>query len=215
MTPSTEIKHLTHEELDDLLRTIYDAGNVRDIALFTTIYHWALRAAEASDLKLSDLNLESNQGVIRSKKGGIDATLTMIDTQGTPHWNQKKALRRYVAERRRTGQDYTEYVFASQKGGSLDPDSVNRLFKKYVADTNARRAVAGKPLIAKSVTHVHALRHTFCTLNADAGISVNDVRLVARHRSIQTSLKYYVHGSPLLASKRIQSRISDIQRAAA
>src|SRR5215472_15217673 len=126
---NTEIKHLTNEELEEVLRTVYDAGNMRDIALFTTIFHWALRAAEASDLKLSDLNLGSNQAAIRSKKGGIAATLNLIDIDGKPHMNQKKALRRYVLERRRSGQDFTEYVFASQKGGSLSPDAINALFK--------------------------------------------------------------------------------------
>jgi len=137
----------------------------------------------------------------------------MIATDGKPYMNQLKALRRYVIERRKPGQDFTEYVFASQKGGSLDPDSINRLFKKYIALTNERRALNGKPLIAKSVTHVHSLRHTRCTVAADAGEPLNYIRLVARHRSIQTTLKY-MHGSPLLASKHWQSRVTDIHQQA-
>jgi len=64
----TEIKHLTVEELEDFLKTVYDAGNTRDFALFTTIYHWALRAAEATDLRLDDLCLDRTRDTFVARR---------------------------------------------------------------------------------------------------------------------------------------------------
>ena len=81
--------------------------------------------------------------------------------------DEVKALRRWLTEPKLTNEP-TSYLFASQKGGALHPDVINRLFKKYVAVVNAARIERGAQPISEQASHVHALKHTLCTLAVDA-----------------------------------------------
>ena len=196
---STEIKHLTAEQLENFLRVVFEQGTARDHALFCSIYHWALRASEAADLKVSDINWQTRQGHIVGKKSGLTADLFIVAVKGKPYLDQEKALRRYFVDRKKTNEIST-YLFASRKGGGLDPVSINHLFQKYFDLTNQDRAAHDLPLIPEDVNHVHALRHTFCTLAANTGMSIYAVAQIARHRSLNSTMKY-AHGSTLLASQ--------------
>jgi integrase len=204
------IQHLTAEQLEHLMRVIYQKGSARDAALFLSIYHWAMRASEAAELKVDAINWETMQTTIVGKKDGRTADLFIVDVKGKPHLSQEKALRRYFAERKRNGVT-TSFVFESQKGGDLSPDSINRLFKKYVGLTNVERTAQGLPLIAKEVSHVHSLRHTFCTLSFESGMSINHIAKIARHRSLATTSKYE-HASSLVASQLWQSKVYEVHQ---
>jgi integrase len=205
---SDTIQHLTAEQLEHVMRLIHEKGSARDWALFLSIYHWAMRASEASELRVDQINWETMQATIVGKKDGRTANLFIVDVKGKPYMSQEKALRRYFVERKRNNA-LTTFVFESQKGGDLSPDSVNRLFKKYVRLTNLERAKMNFPLIAKEVAHVHALRHTFCTLSFESGMSLNHIAKIARHRSLATTAKYE-HASSLVASQLWQSKVYEI-----
>jgi site-specific recombinase XerD len=205
---SDTIQHLTVEQLEHVMRVIHEKGSARDAALFLSIYHWAMRASEASELRVDQINWETMQATIIGKKDGRTANLFIVDVKGKPYMSQEKALRRYFAERKRNNV-LTTFVFESQKGGDLSPDSVNRLFKKYVRLTNLERAKVGLPLIPKEVSHVHVLRHTFCTLSFESGMSLNHIAKIARHRSLATTAKYE-HASSLVAGQLWQSKVYEI-----
>jgi site-specific recombinase XerD len=100
-------------------------------------------------------------------------------------------------------------LFASQKGGALCPDAVNRLFKNYVRLTNEARLARGKQPIPPSASHVHALKHTRCSLLIDAGVDFFKVGLIAGHAALSSTLRY-VHGSQTLACKAAQARDYEI-----
>lgn len=202
---STEIKHLSAEQLEHFLMVVFEHGSARDHALFTSIYHWALRASEAAELKTTDLNWQTRQGHIIGKKEGTTADLFMIVVKGKPHMDQEKALRRYFVERKKNNVT-TTFVFESQKGGDLSPLSINRLYHKYFDIMNRERAAKGIALVPEEVGHVHALRHTFCTLAANTGMSIYAVAQIARHRSLNSTMKY-AHGSTLLASQAWASKV--------
>ncbi len=202
---STQIQHLTAEQLENFLRVVFEQGTARDSALFCTVYHWALRASEASDLRVADINWQTNQGHVVGKKSGLVADLFIVEVRGKPFMDQRKALKRYFAERK-AANEVNPYLFSSQKGGALDPLTINRLFQKYFDLTNKDRASKNLPLIPEAVNHVHALRHTFCTLAADTGMSIYAVAQIARHRSLNSTMKY-AHGSTLLASQAWASKV--------
>jgi integrase len=201
------IKHLTAEQLEEVM-TAAMRESARDHSLLLTIFHHALRASEAADLKLSNLNWSSMEITIARKKGSLKTTQQLVSQRGKPALDEVKALRRWLAERSRTNEP-TSYVFASQKGGSLHPDVINRLFKKYVAQVNADRHARGVQPIAESASHVHALKHTLCTLAIDAGIDFYKVGLRAGHAALSSTLKY-VHGSQVLAGKAWQEKTFEI-----
>jgi type 1 fimbriae regulatory protein FimB len=204
---ANEIKHLTAEQLEEVM-TAAMRESARDHAMLLVIFHHALRASEAADLKLSDLNWSSMDITIARKKGSLKTVQQLVSQRGKPALDEIKALRRWLAERSRTNEP-TSYVFASQKGGSLHPDVVNRLFKKYVAQVNADRLARGVQPIAESASHVHALKHTLCTLAIDAGIDFYKVGLRAGHAALSSTLKY-VHGSQVLAGKAWQEKTFEI-----
>jgi type 1 fimbriae regulatory protein FimB len=204
---ANEIKHLTAEQLEEVM-TAAMRESARDHAMLLVIFHHALRASEAADLKLPDLNWSSMEITIARKKGSLKTIQQLVSQRGKPALDEVKALRRWLAERSRTNEP-TSFVFASQKGGSLHPDVINRLFKKYVAQVNADRLARGVQPIAESASHVHALKHTLCTLAIDAGIDFYKVGLRAGHAALSSTLKY-VHGSQVLAGKAWQEKTFEI-----
>jgi integrase/recombinase XerD len=182
--------------------------SARDHSLLLTIFHHGLRASEAADLKLADINWSSMEITIVRKKGSLKTTQQLVSQRGKPALDEVKALRRWLAERKRTNEP-TSYVFASQKGGALHPDVVNRLFKKYVAVVNKDRLNRGAQPIADAASHVHALKHTLCTLAIDAGMDFYKVGLRAGHAALSSTLKY-VHGSQVLAGRAWQEKSFEI-----
>jgi type 1 fimbriae regulatory protein FimB len=204
---ANEIKHLTAEQLEEVM-TAAMRESARDHSLLLTIFHHALRASEAADLKLSDLNWSSMEITIARKKGSLKTVQQLVSQRGKPALDEVKALRRWLSERSRTNEP-TSFVFASQKGGSLHPDVINRLFRKYVAQVNTDRLARGVQPIAESASHVHALKHTLCTLAIDAGIDFYKVGLRAGHAALSSTLKY-VHGSQVLAGKAWQEKTFEI-----
>ena len=146
-----------------------------------TIFLHGLRASEAAELKLSDINWPSMEVKIRRKKGSLKTVQQLVSQHGKPALDEVKSLRRWIAERNRTNET-TSFVFASQTGGSLHPDVVNRICKKYVAVVNEARIARGTQPIADSARHVHALKHTLCTLAIDAGMDFCKVALRAGTR---------------------------------
>jgi integrase len=204
---ANEIKHLTADQLEEVMTAAMRESS-RDHAMLLVIFHHALRASEAADLKLSDLNWSSMEITIQRKKGSLKTVQQMVSQRGKPALDEVKALRRWLNERSRTNEP-TSFVFASQKGGALHPDVVNRLFKKYVAQVNSDRLARGVQPIAESACHVHALKHTLCTLAIDSGIDFYKVGLRAGHAALSSTLKY-VHGSQVLAGKAWQEKTFEI-----
>jgi len=204
---ANEIKHLTADQLEEVMKAAMKAS-ARDHALLATIFHHGLRASEAADLKLSDINWASMEITIARKKGSLKTVQQLVSQRGKPALDEVKALRRWLVERKQTNEP-TSYVFASQKGGALHPDVINRIFKKYVAVVNADRVARGVQPIADSACHVHALKHTLCTLAIDAGMDFYKVGLRAGHSALSSTLKY-VHGSQVLAGKAWQEKSFEI-----
>jgi site-specific recombinase XerD len=200
-------KHLTAEQLEEVMESAMRTS-ARDHAMLLTIFAHALRASEASDLKTYDINWASSEMTIARKKGSLVTTQTLFGHRGKPALDEVKALKRWLVKRKRTNEP-TSYVFASQKGGSLHPDVVNRIFKKYADRVNADRLRRGVQPISAGACHVHALKHTRLTLLCDAGMSIYRVSQVGGHAALSSTFRY-VHGSQVLACKEAQSRDYEI-----
>jgi site-specific recombinase XerD len=138
----------------------------------------------------------------------LRTTQPLFGHRGKPALAEGKALKKWLAERKRTNEP-TTFVFASQKGGALHPDVVNRIFKKYVAKVNADRLRRGVQPISADAAHVHALKHTRLTLLCDSGMSIYRVSQIGGHASLSSTFRY-VHGSQVLACKEAQARDYEI-----
>ena len=77
-----------------------------------------------------------------------------------------------------------DYVFRSTAGGPIDPDNVDRAFKRHLT-------LAGLPEI-----RFHDLRHTHASLLIAAGVHPKAIQARLGHASITTTLNTYGHLMP-------------------
>jgi len=180
----------------------------KNSADYIHLYAGSQETLVASLERIQQTSAASMEITIARKKGSPKTVQQLVSQRGKPCLDEIKALRRWSAERNRTNEP-TSFVFASQKGGSLHPDVINRLFKKYVVQVNANRVSRGAQPIAESACHVHALKHTLCTLAIDAGMDFYKVGLRAGHAALSSTLKY-VHGSQVLAGKAWQEKSFEV-----
>ncbi len=85
-----------------------------------------------------------------------------------------------------------ELLFPHNTGdGTLRLDKVQRIFKKALGESGVNKPEAVP----------RTLRHSFATHLVDAGIPIHVVKMVMGHKSLNTTVKYYVHLTPkMLAS---------------
>jgi integrase len=81
-------------------------------------------------------------------------------------------------------------IFLSPKGKSLAQG--HSQFWKYLRRVFERAGIPLKDEAGRDV-HVHALRHTFCTRLARAGIPIATAQLLTGHRSAEVLLSVYTH----------------------
>jgi len=78
-----------------------------------------------------------------------------------------------------------DYVFRSQAGGPVDPDNLDRAFKRHLT-------LAGLP----EEIRFHDLRHTHASLLIAAGVHPKAIQARLGHTSITTTLNRYGHLMP-------------------
>jgi len=98
---ANEIKHLTAEQLEEVMAAAMKTS-ARDHSLLLTIFQHGLRASEAAELKLSDINWPSMEVTIRRKKGSLKTVQQLVSQRGKPALDEVKALRRWIPTWRRS-----------------------------------------------------------------------------------------------------------------
>lgn len=149
-------------DVERFRQMILEAGDKRLYALVTILAYAGLRISEALDIKLSDLNLQMKELVVRKGKGG---------KQRLVYLNSKivTAVREYL----RTRKSDSEYLFASRESERVDRTVINKLFKRF-SDT---------------ITP-HMLRHFYCSHCLESGYSIHEIAAQAGHRDLKTTLIY-------------------------
>lgn len=204
---ANDIKHLTADQLEDVL-TLAMKSSARDHSMLVTLtQHW-MRASEAAELKVEDINWRSHEITIRRKKGSLTTTQQLVAYKGKPCFDEVKALKRWFAERKANNEP-SDFVWTSQKGGAMEPITVNRIFVKYAEQVNEERRARGAKVIPDSALRVHAIRHTCATLAADAGMDPYQLALRAGWASLSSAL-IYTHGSQTLAGRAWESKSYEI-----
>lgn len=92
-----------------------------------------------------------------------------------------------------------DYVLLSRAGGPIDPDNVDRAFKRHVA-------LAGLPEI-----RFHDLRHTHASLLIAAGVHPKAIQARLGHSSITMTMDRYGHLMPS-AFEGVGERVDDLLR---
>ena len=168
--PVKVVEFLTKDELKKLLSVI---ENKKHNLMIKFMYSTGMRSSELLDLKISDLDFNSNKGIIRNGKGGKSRYFAISP-------KIKDELFDFVKNRE-------GYVFRTNNG-RMSIRTLQEIVKK-----------ASKKAKIKNV-HPHMMRHTFATHLADGNINELVLQSLMGHSDV-SSTRRYTHGHSKLELK--------------
>jgi site-specific recombinase XerD len=145
-----------------------DSPNINDFALIAMLGLLGLRIFEACGANIGDLGEEHGHRVLKVRGKGDKTVLIPLPP----------AVARAI-DRAVDGRD-TGPILRNVHGLRMDRHAASRRLK-HLADA------AG---IRMPRMHPHMLRHTFVTTMLDAGVSLRDVQIAARHADPRTTMRY-------------------------
>lgn len=150
----------------------------RDYTIIAVMMYCALRRSEVVDLKVENIKKVGDRTVIMlpKSKGGNDQ-FVVVPSHAVE-----------ILERHIDGTGITSGpVFKGPQGGRLSADWVYKIVKQAAE----RAGING--------VGAHTLRHTGCTLALAGGATVVQVMEHARHKNIETTMRY-IHNQERLSS---------------
>jgi integrase/recombinase XerD len=159
---------LGHLQFEALLTTARLSRNVNDFALVALLGLLGLRIFEACGASITDLGEEHGHRVLRVRGKGGKVVLVPLPPAVA------RAIDRAVDDRT------DGPVLRNMIGARMDRHAATRRLKHLAATAGIRM-----PRM-----HPHMLRHTFVTTMLDAGVSLRDVQIAARHADPRTTMRY-------------------------
>jgi integrase/recombinase XerD len=161
-TTKNGLKYLDRDQIKAFEKALVEAKNLRDEISMRLCFRLGLRVAELHNLRISDLNIDSQQITVEGVKSGRTRTYDIDD----PLW---KKLTRYIKQNK-----IEDRLFP------LTAQSLKNVFKKYAT-------LAG----LSSDYSVHSLRHSVGMAMAKEGASPIYIMKWLRHRSVSSSQVYF------------------------
>ncbi len=152
-----------------------DPGALRDRALLELMYACGLRASEAIDLELGDIDLQA--GVLRARGKGSKERLVPVGRQAVA------AVRAYLQRGRPmlVGIRDEPHLFVNRRGGGLTRQGLYKIVQRHA------RAVGLDGKMSP-----HTLRHTFATHLLAGGCDLRAVQEMLGHADVATT-QIYTH----------------------
>jgi type 1 fimbriae regulatory protein FimB/type 1 fimbriae regulatory protein FimE len=169
---------------DEANAVITAAGKVgrqgfRDRVMLRLIYRHGLRVSEACGLRWQQLDL--NRSTIQGRaKMGDDSTHTMDR-------DELRDLRKLKADASGL------YVFESERGGPMDPCSVQRICQR-----------AGEAAGLGFKVHPHMLRHAAGYALVNSGTDLRLIQAFLGHKAIASTVRYTALDAARLAAVRVR-----------
>jgi len=130
-----------------------------------------LRIAEATNVRLKDIDWEEKTIKVTNAKTKDREIVCICDR--AIYW-----IKRYLSKR--THKD-SEFLFVSLTGKQWDDDDARDRLLEYRKKFKIREKIT-----------FHTFRRALATMLIEAGVDINVVRSILRHKSARTTLKYYV-----------------------
>lgn len=176
---------LTRDESARLLAAVdlNKASGPRDHALALTLLHCVLRRSEAAAMNVEDIGTVSGHAVLTLKraKGGANQIVKIPSRVAT-------ALDGYIQESGYTSGPVWRSVSNRNRGQRISGSAIYKIISGLSKAAGIQNRVGA-----------HTLRHTGCTLAIEGGASLQQVQTHARHKSIETTMRY-VHQRDKLAN---------------
>ncbi len=177
---------LTRDQAASLLDAVdlSKPSGPRDYALVSVLLNCVLRRSEASAMNVEDLTEAGEHTVltIRQAKGGANQIVKVPGRVAV-------IVRDYVQSQGYTsGPVWRSFSTNQSAGRRLSGSSIYKIVRKLGQAAGVTERVGA-----------HTLRHTGCTLAIENGASLQQVQTHARHKSIETTMRY-VHQRDRLAN---------------
>ena len=188
-----EMNTLTQDQLAAFLAEARRSGVYE---MYYTELATGLRRGELLGLKWSDIDFKDNVIRIRRQVARIDGNVVEVPLK-TKNAYRCVAITQDVAmmleQKKADDNGRSEYVFSSEAGGPISPDSVLNMLHR-VLDR------AGLPRL-----RFHDLRHTFATLALQNGVDIKTVSGMLGHYSAGFTLDTYTHVTTLAETKAAET----------
>jgi integrase/recombinase XerD len=165
---------------DEVLRLLSQprgthAGALRDRALLEVMYACGLRASEAVELELSDVDLE--EGVLRARGKGSKERLVPVGREAVA------ALQAYCSRGRPliAGERAQTRLFLNLRGGGLTRQGLYKIIQGYARSAGLEQKMSP-----------HTLRHTFATHLLAGGCDLRSLQEMLGHADLATT-QIYTH----------------------
>ncbi|MCF2904643.1 site-specific integrase [Octadecabacter sp. CECT 8868] len=149
----------------------------RNHAIFALSFYAGLRACEVAALRVGDVFDET--GTVRDTIF-LEAAQTKGDEAATVLVSKKlsKELCAYAAHYPRHCSNQNASLFFSAKGGGFSPQTIVNLFARFYKLAGIKGASS------------HSGRRQFLTELADKGINARVIQALARHKHLNTTMRY-------------------------
>jgi integrase/recombinase XerD len=159
---------LGHLQFEALITTARLSANPNDFALVALLGLLGLRIFEACVASIADLGEEHGHRVLRVRgKGGRVALVPL-----------PPAVARAI-----------DHAINGRETGPILRNTLSARMDRHAA-TRRLKHLAQTAGIRMPRMHPHMLRHTFVTTMLDAGVSLRDVQIAARHADPRTTMRY-------------------------
>ena len=165
--------------------------NLRDKAIFETVYGAGLRLSEIVHLRVQDIDSNQMRIFVHQGKGGKDR-FTLLSQQNL------NILREYWKQYRPNHPEGYLFYARSKDRHPLTSRSVQNAFNKY-------KEIAHLP---ESYT-IHTLRHCFATYLLESGVELVQIKQLLGHTFLQTT-SIYLHLSN--TAQMIQSPLDSLPK---
>jgi integrase len=151
-----------------MLTTARLSTNRNDFALIAMLGLLGLRIFEACGANIADLGEEHGHRVLKVRGKGDKTVLIPLPP----------AVARAI-----------DHAIEGRQQGPILRNTVGRRMDRHAA-TRRLKQLSEAAGIRMPRIHPHMLRHTFVTTMLDAGVSLRDVQIAARHADPKTTMRY-------------------------
>ena len=195
--PKVQQRTAEYLEADEAVRLLELIENepIQYKTAVTVLLFTGMRRGELLGLKWEDVNFENqtisiSRSMLYLPEKGVFEDETKTDSSNrvikipNAAANVLDSLRKWQLKQQftfGTYWNYNDYIFTSQDGSPMHPDTLSSWFHDFIQKTDL-------PQI-----HIHSLRHTNATLSIANGVAVTTVAGQLGHANATTTAKIYAH----------------------
>lgn len=187
---STDFSEIRYIEIEDYERLMETVDKLRDKILIQLLWQTGVRAKEAVNITLDDIDRDNQEIEIRTAKQREDhVTRTVYYKNSFEHtltkWLDRGGRNKYLSARD------SEYLIVGKESTQLNPRRPTEIIRDY-ADTAGIQAVLSENRVGqeqRSITS-HSFRHSYAVHRVRSGMPIVFLSELLGHSDIQQTREY-------------------------